>query len=383
MRDELYAVIAGGGTGGHLSPALAVAEALVARGHARGEIEFVGSARGMDSKVVPSAGFRLHELPGRGIQRRLCKDSALALVALAEATVRATGLAIKRRPRVVVSVGGYAAFPSAFAALLLRIPLLVVVLDAVPTGANRFLSHFASRNAIAFSGARVPRATLTGAPLRKEVLAVATSPEAEARTRERIGVERRRRLLVVFGGSLGAGSVNAAALELARSWVDRKDVAIYHLAGDRNFDEVRRRAGHLGLLDRSRMDLEYVLAGYDPRLEEVLAACDLAICRAGASSVAELAALGVPSLLVPLPGAPRDHQGRNAAALAAAGAALVIADPELSGERLAASIERCLEGDGKLEHMAAAARRLARRDAADKVAELAEELAARPGRRPL
>lgn len=374
MKRRPYAVITGGGTGGHVSPALAVGEALVAAGHPLHEISFVGGRRGIEAKLVPEAGFPLVRLPGRGLQRRFTLENLPAAAGLLSAAVLALVMALRDRPRVVVTVGGYAGFAYALAAVCCRIPLLVVNLDAVPGAANKLVGRLARANAVAFPGTDLPRAVVTGPPVRAGVLAVARDAASSKRTREELGFDPARRLVVAAGGSLGAASVNEAVLDLAVSWSGREDVALYHVAGDRNLEQMRLAAAERGLFDEG-LALQYRLAGFDARLVAALAACDLAVCRAGASTVAELTAIGVPSVLVPLPGAPGDHQTRNATALAAHGAALVIADRDLEAKALAAVLDDCLSDGGKLAAMSLAAASLGRRDAAEQVAAIAIRLA--------
>ncbi|MHB8243901.1 MAG: UDP-N-acetylglucosamine--N-acetylmuramyl-(pentapeptide) pyrophosphoryl-undecaprenol N-acetylglucosamine transferase [Acidimicrobiales bacterium] len=380
MSKRPFAVITGGGTGGHVSPALAVAEALVARGRDRAEIEFVGGRRGIEGRLVPEAGFVLHRLPGRGIQRRFTAENVSASLGLLASMFMAVGMAVLHRPRVVVTVGGYAGFPYALAAVVLGVPLVVISVDAVPGAVNRLVGPHAAANAVAFPDTGLPRTTVTGAPVRRAVLDASRGEEARRKTRSLLGVSGDRRLVVVTGGSLGAGSINACAIAIALAWRERDDLAIYHVAGERNLAGMREALASAGLLTDDGRGLEYRLVGFDPALPEALAACDLAVCRAGAMTVAEITAVGVPSILIPLPGAPRDHQRRNAEALATAGAALLIADDLLSPETLGRAIDRCLGDDGRLAAMATAAATLGRRDAADSVAQITEELARRPNR---
>lgn len=374
VSGRLFAVVTGGGTAGHLSPALAVAEALVAAGHEPAEIEFAGSRRGIESRFVPAAGFVLHELPGRGIRRSLSPGNLSAAAGLAVACTAAVAMAARRRPRVVVTVGGYAGLAFGVAAVALRIPLVVVDVDSVPGATNRLLGRFASARTAPFEGAGARGAVVTGAPVRRSVLVAAQSGERRSAARSRLSVGPGRLLLVVAGGSLGARSINRAVLALARLWARREDVAIYHLAGERNLAEVRAAAGREGLA-AAGPGLQYLLCGYDPDLPEVLAAADLAVCRAGASTIAELTVIGVPSILVPLPRAPSDHQTLNARLLADRGAARLLPDELLDGERLAAEVEACLR-DESLERMAESARSLGRRDAAERVARVVEGVAA-------
>ncbi len=382
MSDRLFAVITGGGTGGHVSPALAVSEALVDRGHPQREIEFVAGRRGIEDRLVPEAGYVLHRLPGRGLQRRWTTENVPAVLGLIASVFASIGLALRTRPRVVVTVGGYAGFPYAAAALLLRIPLVVVTHDAIPGAVNRLVGRFAAANAVAYPGTALPRSTVTGPPVRRAVLEVSRDDKTRARVRAALALSPSAQLIVVTSGSLGARSVNSAAIELASIWATRHDIAIYHVAGDRNLETVRAAAGAAGLLALPESGLKYRLVGYDTDLISALAACDIAVSRAGASTIAELTAIGVPSILIPLPGAPSDHQTRNAATLEKAGAARMIADSDCTGEALAAAIASYLEDGARLSAMSVAARSLGHPDAADRVAGLAEEFASRrPSRR--
>ncbi len=375
MRTPLFAVVTGGGTGGHVSPALAVADALVSAGHEPGSIEFVGGRRGIEASAVPAAGFVLHQLPGRGIQRRLTLENLGAVLGIAAACAAALVMALRRRPRVVVTVGGYAGFPYALAAVIVRVPLVIVNVDAVPGAANRALGRLAKVNAVAFAGTPLPRAVVTGPPVRKEALDASRDTEATAKTRARLGIDDGRRLVVVTGGSLGAGSLNTAALDLAKRWSERSDVAIYHVAGERDLAWVRRQAERDGLLAGAASQIQYRLTGYDAGLVDALAACDVAISRAGASTVAELTVIGVPSVLVPLPGAPGDHQAKNALALEAAGAAILVPDRECSGEHLSLVLTGLIADPDALASMSAAARSLGHVDAAGRVSTLVETAA--------
>lgn len=380
MSGRPFAVVTGGGTGGHVSPALAVAEALVARGHEPSEIEFVAGRHGIESRLVPEAGFRLHRLPGKGIKRSASLSNLSAAAGLLGAFLAAVVMAGRRRPRVVVTVGGYAGLPYALAAVLWRIPLLVVSFDAVPGAANRLAGRFATCAAVSYPGTPLPRAVVTGPPVRRQVLELERSAPARSATMARLGLDPARRLVVVTGGSLGAGRLNTAAIGAAARLAGRGDLALYHLCGERNLAEARAAATAAGLDGLDPAGLEYRLTGFDPALGAAMAASELVVSRAGASTVAELTTIGVASVLVPLPGAPGDHQAKNAAVLEREGAAVVLADGTCTPERLAEVIDGLL-ASGKLAEMGEAARRLGRPGAADEIARLAEELASRTRRR--
>ena len=370
--NGVFALVTGGGTGGHVQPALAIAEALVATGHDHSSIQFVGGRRGMEGRLVPESGFRITCLPGRGLERRLSARNLRSGLELLCAVAMALRLVRRTRPRVAVTVGGYAGFPAGFAALALRVPLVVVTYDAVPGAVNRLLSRAAAANAVAYPGTRLPRSVVTGPPVRAAVLAADRGPTGRRAARRLLGIDEERRLVVVTGGSLGASSINRAAVDLGRAWQHRSDVCLYHVAGDRDRQAVAAEAQKAGVGDGL---LEYRLVGFERRMPVLLAACDVLVGRAGASTVAELCAAGVPSVLVPLPNAPSDHQARNAETLASTGAAVVVRDEELTGDALARILDRLLDQPRQLASMEDAARALGRRDAASRVAELVESVA--------
>ena len=186
-----FALVTGGGTAGHVQPALAVAEALVARGHEAATVRFLGSRRGMEGRLVPEAGFEVTLLPGRGIQRRLTLDNLGAACGLAVAGVLASALMIRRRPRVVVTLGGYAGLPGAAAAILLRVPLVVVSYDAVPGASNRLVARYARTCAVAYSGGSLPNEVVTGAPVRSAVLSADRTATGRLAARAALDVARR------------------------------------------------------------------------------------------------------------------------------------------------------------------------------------------------
>jgi len=362
-----FAMVAGGGTAGHVLPALAIGHALVAAGHPQSSIHFVGSRRGIEARLVPDAGFEVTLLPGRGVVRHLDRENLGAVAGLVRALAMALGLVARRRPAVVVSVGGYAGLPCALAAVALRVPLVVAESNAVPGGANRLVGRLARASAVAFEGTALPRAVVTGNPVSPEMAAVDRSPEGRAAARARLGLLEERMVVAVFGGSLGALRINQATLGLARAWADRRDLAIYHVVGRRDWPEVARdlpRAPGGGLV--------YQGVEYEEHMDQVLAAADVVVCRAGATSVAELAVAGVPSVLVPLPGAPGDHQTANARAMVDAGGAVLLVDQQCTPTGLAEVLGSLLAQPGRLATMGRAAARRGRPDAASRVIELIE-----------
>lgn len=382
-----FALVAGGGTAGHVVPAVALARALEAR-RGPGTVELVGARRGLEARSSLAAGLPLTLLPGRGVVRRFDPASlwanVRAVAGLAAALVVAGVLVWRRRPKVVVSVGGYASVPTALAAAALGVPVVVCNVDAVPGLANRLVARLARASAVAVPATPLPRAVVTGAPVRPEITAVAGSgvggPSDEAR--RALQVPAGRTVVAVVGGSLGARRLNQAALELAERWSGRGDVAVYHVVGRRDAEwAARRRAGTGADGDATAVaaadgapaaGLWYRQVAYEERMALVYQAADVLVGRAGAMTAAELAVVGVPSVLVPLPGAPGDHQTANATVLARAGAAVLLPDGECDGARLAEVLEPLLADPGRRRAMAAAAAALGRPDAAEALATVAE-----------
>lgn len=367
--SRCFAVIAGGGTAGHVVPAIAIGQALVARGHPIDTIHFVGSRRGIDRKLVPTAGFSLTLLPGRGLARKLTLDNLQSLFGFAAGLVLAFVLLVRRRPAVVVSMGGYASAPCAFAAALLRIPLVLSEQNAVPTSTHRMVGRFATTSAVPYAGTPLPRPVVTGNPVRPEILAVDSSPEGRVAARRSFGLPEDGVVIAAFGGSLGARTINKAILDLVGSW-DGPPLAIRHAVGERDWEWAKATtpANASGIT-------VYQSVKYEDRMADLLAASDLVVSRSG-GSVAELAVIGRASILVPLPIAPYDHQAHNARQLVDAGGAVMLRDPECTGARLAQELRGLLaDGPQRLREMGEAARSIGRPDAADAVAAVVESAA--------
>ncbi|MHB8670562.1 MAG: undecaprenyldiphospho-muramoylpentapeptide beta-N-acetylglucosaminyltransferase [Acidimicrobiales bacterium] len=377
-----WAVIAGGGTAGHVNPGLAVAQALVARGHQAATIHWVGTNRGIEARLVPPAGFGLTLLPGRGAQRRLTPANLGAAWAFLRATLMALRLVAARRPAVVVVLGGYASLPCALAALVFRVPVVVQEQNAVPGAVNRLVARFARASAVPMARCGLPRSVVTGNPVRAEIAELArhldghaAEPTGKSRAsrsaRAALGLPQDRRVVAVFGGSLGARRINLAVRSARAQWSGRADLALHHVVGERDWELVADPAPSPATADGPAA-LLYQPVRYEDRMDLVLAAADVAVCRAGATTVAELAVAGLPAVLVPLPGAPGDHQTANARWLADAGAAVIVPDRELDGRRLVEEVERLIADPDRLAALGAAAAAAGRPDAARRVAEVVE-----------
>lgn len=370
-----FAVVAGGGTAGHVLPVLAVARAISEQGHEPSSIEVVGSQRGREDAVLATSGFPYTLVPGRGLLRSaapadVCANAA-SLWALTKGTVHMLSLLRRWRPAVVVTVGGYASFPAGLAAALLRIPVVLVNTDAVPGLVHRVLERVAAAAAVAFPGTPLRRAVVTGTPVRQEMTKVDRLPAARRSARRELGIPEERDLVIAFGGSLGARRINQAVRQLAEEWKDRKDLALYHVVGRRDWEaSLEDHGAWPAASPRCPEGLWYHVVPFEDRMPLLYQAADLAICRAGAMTVGELALTGVPAILVPLPGAPDDHQTANAKVLVRAGGARLLADSACSAQGLRSMAEGLLDDPKARVSMAAAARSLGHPDAAQRVAEV-------------
>jgi UDP-N-acetylglucosamine--N-acetylmuramyl-(pentapeptide) pyrophosphoryl-undecaprenol N-acetylglucosamine transferase len=356
-------VISGGGTGGHVTPALALGEALAAQGE---PVLFVGSERGIEKRLVPEAGFELATLDARPVLGRGPLARVAALLALARATLAARRLLRARRARLVIAVGGYASVPAALAALLVRVPMVLVNTDAVPGLANRLLARFATRicagwpgTAAAFGGGE--RVQVTGVPLRTALIrAFAGGGEGEKpREDERVH-------LFAFGGSQGARQINDALVG-ALPALDPARVAVVHQTGES---------------DRARVEAAWRAAGFDALVtafERDMPSryrwADLVVCRAGAISVAELALAGRAALLVPLGHVGGGEQFANARELERAGAARVLDSRQLSQQAFTRELVALLEDPAQLRAMGSRAAALGRPEAAQAIAAECRRLA--------
>lgn len=338
------------------------------RGHQRDSIHFVGAARGNEARLVPAAGFEITLLPGRGLQRSLgLVANARSALGLVKAAGSALMLLRRLRPLVVVSVGGYAAAAATSAAIVLGIPVIVADSNAVAGRANKLFGRWAAASATAFEDVDLPRAVVTGSPVRDAIYEVSRSQEARAEARKAMGLPEDRVIIGVIGGSLGARRINTAVAGLVRAWSKRSDVAIRHAVGSRDWDTYCADLPH-----PQEGGLLYQPVEYEDHMELLYSAADLMVTRAGGSTCAELGVVGVGAVMVPLPGAPGDHQTANGTQMAKSGAVELIPDPSCTADHLAAVLGDLVMDPDRLEAMAAAAARAGRRDAASAVAALAE-----------
>jgi UDP-N-acetylglucosamine--N-acetylmuramyl-(pentapeptide) pyrophosphoryl-undecaprenol N-acetylglucosamine transferase len=375
-----FAVVTGGGSAGHVLPALAIAEALVDRGHDPSEIHYVGAARGLETRLLPETPFPHTFLDVVGLQRELnlanLRRNATMVPKLTVARRAAIGLLRELRPAVVVSVGGYASLPAVLAARRLDIPIVVVSYDRTPGRASALTARVAAASAVAYADSRLPRAVVTGAPLRRRILAADRARDRDT-ARERLGLPADRFVVAVTGGSLGSAALNDAVVRFVEARADDTGLAVRQVVGDRFLTAAPPpRDGEAGVVHQ--------VVGYDERIEDLYCAADLLVGRGGASTVAEVAATGTPSILVPWPGAAGDHQTSNVRWLSDQGGAVLLPETEL--RRLGDVIDG-LRADraalaGLAEHAARAGQQHRGRTLVDVIERAAGVTGARPGDTP-
>ncbi|MBJ7357909.1 undecaprenyldiphospho-muramoylpentapeptide beta-N-acetylglucosaminyltransferase [Nocardioides sp.] len=350
-------LLAGGGTAGHTSPLLATADAL-RRLDPTCEITCLGTPRGLENRVVPEAGYPLELVPPVPLPRSVGADLAKVPARL-RAAVRETRAVLDRvRPDVVVGYGGYVSVPAYLAARRARLPIVVHEQNALPGLGNRLGARVASRVAVSFPDTRLPRAEYVGLPIRR-MISQLDRAALRAEAREFFGLDPDRPTLVVTGGSQGARrineSVSAAAEDLAGAGVQ-----VLHVVGPFGTATPRPAA------------VPYVVEPYVDRMDYALAAADLMVCRAGANSVTEAAAVGVPAIFVPLP-IGNGEQELNARPVVDAGGALLVADGDFTAEWVSAHVPALATDPARLAAMSAAASGLIPRDADEKLARIVLE----------
>ena len=352
-------LIAGGGTGGHVFPGIAVAEELK-REKPEVLVVFVGTRHGLESQAVPEAGFPIRYLAASGFPRRRWWLWPWAALVNAVGFLQAIALVIGENPRAVLGTGGYASAPVAFAAKLLGRPLILQEQNSVPGLANRLLARVADEVHLSFLEARsyFPRRDhlkVTGNPVRAHIL----SGDHDAAMRE-FKLQPGVTTLFVFGGSLGATRINEATLDMLRKLRGRVEVQCLLQTGRNDHERVK------AVVEAEK--LPATVLPFVRKMNMAYAAADLVICRAGAITLAEIAVCGLPAILVPYPYAAHNHQQDNATNLVDRGAAVLVPDAELTGERLAQEVAHLLADRQALSRMSSNARLFARPDAASRIA---------------
>jgi UDP-N-acetylglucosamine--N-acetylmuramyl-(pentapeptide) pyrophosphoryl-undecaprenol N-acetylglucosamine transferase len=374
-------LIAGGGTGGHLYPGIALARELQRRDPSA-HVSFVGTAQGIEARVVPREKFALDLIRVTGLKGKSRLERSIGFSLLPLAAIDAWRVVAKQRPDVVVGVGGFASGPVVAVAALLGYPTMLLEQNALPGITNRLLAHVVRSAAVNFEAALAyfPRTGfVAGNPVRPEFFP-AQNEEANDRFTQpfdSVGSAREANLaqgrVLIFGGSQGAHAINVAMVEAAaRLAASGIRLAITHQTGERDLDLVRTAYERAGLAAR--------VEAFIFQIDGEMKAADVVICRAGATTLAELAASATPAILVPLPTATDDHQRKNAEVVEKAGGAIVIDERNVSGDSLAGLLKELMTDRNRLARMSSAARTLARPDAAERIADRVEQLSKRRAR---
>lgn len=352
-------LIAAGGTGGHIYPGIAVANEILRR-DPESEIGFVGTTKGLENKLVPAAGFELSIIDSAGLKNVGLAARLRGLITLPKSLAEAGRLISSFHPEIVIGAGGYVSGPVLLTAALMRLPTLVMESNALPGFTNRRLALFVDKAAVSFEEA-LPyfrgKGVVTGNPVRREFF--------EIPTRER---DPNQFSILLFGGSQGARAINDAMIAALPNLEElRTRLHIMHQTGEADFDKVSSAYRDAGWENAN-------VAKYVDNMVNAFANVDLVICRAGATTTAELIAAGKASVMIPFPLAADDHQRKNAEALQRAGGTRMILQSDLSGERLATEIKTLVSQPEMITAMETSSRSLARGDAAAAVVDLIEEL---------
>ncbi len=359
-------VLTGGGTGGHAYPALSIAQELRSE-FPDCELLYIGSKNSLEERLAGEAGLPFYGVTSRKIRKLASPDTVLTALALSKGFTEALGMLRRFKPDVVIGTGGYASAAVVMAQALRRGKTVIVEPDVVPGRTNRWLSRFASRICVAFEDAvpRLPKgkAVVTGSPIRAELMNL---PDEE-NARKALGLEPGLFTILVLGGSQGARHLNEVIAE-AVPGLRKLPVQVLHQAGPRNIEESETRAKTLGW-DR------YHVRAYLDDMQSAYAAADLAVCRCGSSTLAEITAIGLPAILVPYPFAHADHQRFNAQVIAKHGGGVLSSDAEITGDFITGFVEKMIASPEELSRMSRAMRSLGRPNAARDIARLAVSLA--------
>jgi len=355
---ERRVIFTGGGTGGHIYPGIATAKALKDRVKDI-SVLFMGTKRGLEAQLVPQEGFEISFISARGLSSHPLKAIA-AILSVSLGLVQSLKVMMTFRPSLVVGTGGYVSGPVALAASLCGVPVVIFEQNIIPGKTTRFISRLARKVCVSFSETErylpAEKVVVTGNPVREIIL---TRSRSEGRAA--LSIPPERRCILITGASQGARSINEGIVRALESWRDR-DWTVIHLTGEKNYEQVKSSADVL--LKGSRLD--YRCLGFLRNMEDAYAACDLAVCRAGATTLAEITARGIPSILIPYPYSAEGHQEKNAAWFQQKGAGVMILDSEVN-EKLAVTIAELIDDEAALAGMAEKCRALGRPDALNEI----------------
>lgn len=364
-------IISGGGTGGHIYPGISIADTLMEK-DIKTEILFIGTASGLESTLVPRKGYRFEAIRVKGFRRRVSIDTFKTLILLLKG-MRDAGKILKDfDPDIVIGTGGYVAGPVLFLAALKGIPTLIHEQNVLPGVTNRILGRFVDRVAVSFEEAvkyfnNKNKVVVTGNPIRKEILEKTKDVSIRA-----LGLKPELPLVLVFGGSKGSGKLNNAVLEVIYRLAERPEFQLLQVTGNDHYDKFTDMLKKRGI---SHEKLEHIkIVPYLHQMPDALTAADLVITSAGAITLAEITAVGIPAILIPKSHATDNHQEYNARALERKGAAVVILERELNGKKLYLQVSELVRDKKVLHHMRKASKQMGKIEAADRIYEVIREL---------
>ncbi|MDP4092719.1 MAG: undecaprenyldiphospho-muramoylpentapeptide beta-N-acetylglucosaminyltransferase [Bacillota bacterium] len=359
-------IIAGGGTAGHINPGLAIAKYIKQKAP-DSEIIFIGTQKGLETKLVPREGFELKLITVRGFKRKLSLDTFVAFKEMFQGVFEARRIIKQFKPDIVIGTGGYVCGPVLFMAARLKIPTLIHEQNAFPGVTNKLLSRFVDIVAISFKEAKKyfkneKKIILTGNPVRNEIV---EADRASGRTK--MGISPDKQLVVVVGGSRGAGNINTAVVEMLKKYYSNGEFNIVFATGEAQFDKLKA--------DANGIDENFVkIVPYIYDAADVYSAADLIVCRGGAITMSEITALGLPAVIIPSPFVTANHQEYNARALESQGAAVVILEKDLNPDILYNQIKDLLKDKDQLARMSRNSRKMGILDASEKIFSVVKEL---------
>ncbi|MGC5325614.1 undecaprenyldiphospho-muramoylpentapeptide beta-N-acetylglucosaminyltransferase [Brevibacillus sp. SYSU BS000544] len=360
-------VLTGGGTGGHIYPALAVAEEIL-RHEPQAKFLYIGTSKGLESKLVPKQGLPFEEIEISGIQRKLTLENVRTAWKFIRSVSKSKEILRKWKPDIVIGTGGYVCGPVVFAAARLGIPTLIHEQNVVPGLTNVFLSRFVDRIAVSFEESLThfpkQKTVYTGNPRATQV----QHGNADA-GREMVGVSPEKPIVLVVGGSRGARAINEATLQLVPYIKQHPDYHFVYVTGDVHYDKIAAQ-----LSDHGNLPANLSLLPFVHQMPDLLAATHLIVNRAGASFLAEITSLGIPAVLIPSPYVTNNHQEKNARGLERVGAAVVILEKELNGESLQNALDPILTNQELRERMRQESLKMGKKDAASSIYHEVEEL---------
>lgn len=362
----LKVLISGGGTAGHINPGIAIAKYIRSK-HPGCEILFIGTQKGLETTLVPRENFQLKLIRVRGFKRKLSGDTFIAVKELFQGLHEAKRIIKEFKPDIVIGTGGYVCGPVLFNAAKMKIPTLIHEQNAFPGATNKILSKFVDKVAISFKESERffkdgKKVVFTGNPIRSEMLSTDRKT-----ARDKLEIEKGKPLVVIFAGSRGAETINHTVSEMLRLHRNEDKYHILFATGEAQHEKIMKKIGNI--------NSKYIkVVPYIYNMADVLAAADLVIGRAGAITISELTALGVPSVLIPSPYVTANHQEYNARALEKQGAGIVILEKDLNHNVLYEQINQLLGDREKLKNMAESAKKMGITNASEKIYALVDEL---------